>query len=86
VAIEDIERRAGDEILTTFGELAYRAHLVGFDAQAGIFFGRIHQAAHGLEIGFRFDQRQRRQGDLLAGIGEHGGDFDPVVETHLVAA
>jgi hypothetical protein len=79
--IENVERRAGDERDLPFSEQAHRAHFVGLDGEAAVGDG----AAQGLEVRFRFDQRQRGQDDFLAGGGQLCRNIEVVVESQLVA-
>ena len=82
LGVEDIQRRPGDEGEFLLGQQAHGAHLVGLDGKAAI----VDQAPHGLEVGFGFDQRQRRQHDFLAGGGELRRHIELVVEAQFVAA
>lgn len=73
-----VEIRPGDEGAPS--QITHRPHVVGFDAMAVV----VDHLAHGVEFVARFKQHLCGQHHLLAGVGQHVGDLEPVGQTQFV--
>jgi hypothetical protein len=74
--------RPGDEGQALVLRHLYRAEVVGLDQPAGI----AHQAAHGLEVAFGFEQGLGGEHHFLAGGAQVLRQADPVGGAQLLAA
>jgi hypothetical protein len=78
--------RCGPATKRAAGSDVHRAEVVGFEPAAGDFADFVSQAAQRLQVAFRFEQRLRRNDDLLAGVGEVARQPQPVGDANLLAA
>lgn len=60
----------------------YWSHIVRFDFETNV----LRNAGEDLYVLAGFQQGLRAQDDFLAGIGQHGGQFQPVRQAHFVKA